>query len=100
MTHERIEADHINDSSSGDGVDRRASFLCVAGAELVWTFSGGSVSQHFGAIGKCGDHSFAQISNSSIGLDKAANSDMTASAATCLTCAARPSCQSSSPSVW
>jgi 3',5'-cyclic-AMP phosphodiesterase len=81
MRHKRIEPDHTNDSPSGDGIDRRGFLSCMAwaGAGLVWTFSGGvPVSQLFGATGKSGDFSFAQISDSHIGFDKAANADVTA----------------------
>jgi Icc protein len=78
------ERDQITNGASSDGVDRRGFLQCMAwaGAGLVWTFSGGvPVSRLFGATGHqaghSGDFSFVQISDSHIGFDKAANTDVT-----------------------
>ena len=79
------EPEHTIDPSSGDGIDRRGFLSCMAwaGAGLVWTFGGGVASSRlFGATGHhaggSGDFSFVQISDSHIGFDKAANTDVTA----------------------
>jgi 3',5'-cyclic AMP phosphodiesterase CpdA len=79
------EPQHIISPSSGDGIDRRGFLSCMAwaGAGLVWTFGGGVASSRlFGATGhlggSSGDFTFVQISDSHIGFDKAANTDVTA----------------------
>jgi len=72
------------ESSSHDGIDRRGFLECMAwaGTGLVWTFAGGvPVSRMFGQTGhaaKASDFSFIQISDSHIGFNKAANTDVTA----------------------
>ena len=70
---------------NNDGVDRRGFLKCMAlaGTGLVWTMSGGiPVSQAFAntakSVGKSGDFSFVQISDSHIGFNKPANPDVTA----------------------
>jgi 3',5'-cyclic-AMP phosphodiesterase len=85
MPIKKKEPEHIIDPSSGDGIDRRGFLSCMAwaGAGLVWTFGGGVASSRlFGATGHhaggSGDFTFVQISDSHIGFDKAANSDVTA----------------------
>src|ERR1700686_4349072 len=85
MADKTDERDHISELSSSDGIDRRGFLSCMAwaGAGLVWTVSGGVVaSRLFGATGPQGgqsaDFTFVQISDSHIGFDKAANSDVTA----------------------
>lgn len=84
MAAKNNEHDHIGDGPSGDGIDRRGFLSCMAwaGAGLVWTFSGGvGASRLFGATAQAGqsaDFTFVQISDSHIGFDKAANSDVTA----------------------
>ena len=85
MAGQKDERDHISDISSSDGIDRRGFLSCMAwaGAGLVWTFSGGvAASRLFGATGQhagqSADFTFVQISDSHIGFDKAANSDVTA----------------------
>jgi 3',5'-cyclic-AMP phosphodiesterase len=68
-----------------DGVDRRGFLKCMAwaGTGLVWTMAGGvPVSKLIaGGRGKADDaggFTFVQISDSHIGFDKGANSDVTA----------------------
>ncbi|MEO8726075.1 MAG: metallophosphoesterase [Acidobacteriaceae bacterium] len=73
-----------------DGVDRRGFLKCMAwaGTGLVWTFMGGVPTSRAFAAGmgldgqgdsaKAADFSFVQISDSHIGFNKAANSDVTA----------------------
>ena len=71
-------------SVSADGVDRRGFLKCMAwaGAGLVWTFAGGVPASH--ALGRAKtdnpqvDFSFIQISDSHIGFNKPANTDVTA----------------------
>ncbi len=82
---ETKKADQIIDAPGSDGIDRRGFLSCMAwaGAGLVWTVSGGvAASRLFGATGNPAGHksdfSFVQISDSHIGFDKAANSDVTA----------------------
>src|SRR5581483_9967890 len=75
--------DATHNEVSGDGIDRRGFLKCMAwaGTGLVWTFSGGvPVSRAFGQAGhgKGGDFSFVQISDSHIGFNKPANTDVTA----------------------
>jgi 3',5'-cyclic AMP phosphodiesterase CpdA len=69
---------------SPDGIDRRGFLRCMAwaGTGLVWSFAAGvPVSHVFGqsphAI-KLSDFSFIQISDSHIGFNKPANTDVTA----------------------
>ena len=85
MTRKGNEPDDIPDGPSGDGIDRRGFLSCMAwaGAGLVWTFNGGvPVSRLLAATQKATGNSttfsFVQISDSHIGFDKAANSDVTA----------------------
>ncbi len=69
-----------------DGVDRRGFLKCMAwaGTGTIWTISGGVLSSR--AFGQMADHSagangqfsFVQISDSHIGFNKAANTDVTA----------------------
>src|ERR1044071_8879732 len=67
-----------------DGIDRRAFLQCMAwaGTGLVWTFAGGvPSSQAFGQSMhglKQSDFTFVQISDSHIGFNKPANTDVTA----------------------
>jgi 3',5'-cyclic-AMP phosphodiesterase len=90
MAMKENQLDHIDapgsiDAPNSDGIDRRGFLSCMAwaGAGLIWTFSGGvPVSRVFAATGqqagKLADFSFVQISDSHIGFDKAANSNVTA----------------------
>jgi Icc protein len=69
-----------------DGVDRRGFLQCMAwaGTGMIWTVSGGVLSSN--AFGQMSNHqmdagaafSFVQISDSHIGFNKAANTDVTA----------------------
>src|ERR1700756_1487147 len=84
MGSKNKERDRIIDGIGSDGIDRRGFLQCMAwaGAGLVWTFSGGvPVSRLFGSTGpqsgQSADFSFVQISDSHIGFDKAANTDVT-----------------------
>jgi 3',5'-cyclic-AMP phosphodiesterase len=66
-----------------DGIDRRGFLKCMAwaGTGLVWTMSGGiPVSRAFARdakdMGKRGDFTFVQISDSHMGFNKPANPDV------------------------
>src|SRR5579862_1437747 len=69
---------------SSDGIDRRGFLKCMAwaGTGMVWSFVGGVPFSH--ALGRAGhaasqaDFSFVQISDSHIGFNKPANTDVTA----------------------
>ena len=69
---------------SSDGIDRRGFLKCMAwaGTGMVWSFVGGVPVSH--ALGRAGhsasqaDFSFVQISDSHIGFNKPANTDVTA----------------------
>jgi len=71
---------------NNDGVDRRGFLKCMswAGTGLVWTLSGGiPLSRAFAKGmdnpgGKSGDFSFVQISDSHMGFNKPANTDVVA----------------------
>jgi len=69
---------------SADGIDRRGFLKCMAwaGTGLVWTFAGGvPTSRAFGEGARGSgqsDFSFVQISDSHIGFNKPANTDVTA----------------------
>jgi len=78
------------DSQDSDGIDRRGFLSCMAwaGTGLIWTVAGGvPTSKLFAATGSAADRgahgqqngsfSFAQISDSHIGFNKAANQDVT-----------------------
>ncbi len=72
------------DAAEQDGVDRRGFLECMAwaGAGLIWTMAGGvPVSRLLGgpllAAANQGIFSFVQISDSHIGFDKPANTDVT-----------------------
>jgi len=72
------------DNPNSDGIDRRGFLKCMAwaGTGLVWSFAGGvPVSRVFGEPhhpAKQADFSFVQISDSHIGFNKPANTDVTA----------------------
>ena len=69
---------------SADGIDRRGFLKCMAwaGTGLVWTFAGGvPTSRVFGEPVKASaqsDFTFVQISDSHIGFNKPANTDVSA----------------------
>src|ERR1700693_3484091 len=69
---------------NNDGIDRRGFLKCMAwaGTGLVWTFAGGvPTSRAFGEPMKPSaqsDFTFVQISDSHIGFNKPANTDVTA----------------------
>src|SRR5215208_7769751 len=80
-------SDYITDNHSDDGVDRRGFLRCMAwaGTGMLWTISGGVLSSTGlgrggmpGAAAAKGELFFAQISDSHIGFNKAANQDVTA----------------------
>src|SRR5579885_41904 len=80
--HERLAAASDRDA---DGVDRRGFLKCMAwaGTGLVWTVSAGVLSScTLSASSKSsaakGDFTFAQVSDSHIGFNKAPNTDVTA----------------------
>ena len=70
--------------TSADGIDRRGFLKCMAwaGTGLVWSFAGGvPTSRVFGQgadAGQQSDFTFVQISDSHIGFNKPANTDVTA----------------------
>ncbi len=72
------------DAVGSDGIDRRGFLKCMAwaGTGLVWTFAGGvPTSRAFGEPMKPSaqsDFTFVQISDSHIGFNKPANTDVTA----------------------
>src|SRR5579871_246207 len=74
----------LTESASSDGIDRRGFLKCMAwaGTGLVWTFAGGvPTSRVFGEPVKPSaqsDFTFVQISDSHIGFNKPANTDVTA----------------------
>src|SRR6266478_4535313 len=69
---------------SADGIDRRGFLKCMAwaGTGMVWSFVGGVPVSH--ALGRSphgasqADFTFIQISDSHIGFNKPANTDVTA----------------------
>ena len=68
-------------NNSGDGIDRRGFLRCMgwAGAGMVWTITGGvPTSKLFGQTNDAGGFHFAQISDSHIGFNKPANTDVNA----------------------
>jgi len=80
---------NLNNPAASDGIDRRNFLSCMAwaGTGLLWTMAGGvPTSKLFAATGsgtsRVASHgssgfSFAQISDSHIGFNKAANQDVT-----------------------
>ena len=80
-THSEFSSDS---NASSDGIDRRGFLKCMAwaGTGLVWTLAGGVPSSRlFGQSlhgSKAADFSFVQISDSHIGFNKPANTDVTA----------------------
>ena len=80
--------EHIEENQVQDGVDRRGFLKCMAwaGTGMLWTVSGGvlgskllnppSASGVETSAGTMGDFSFVQISDSHIGFNKPANTDV------------------------
>ncbi len=79
-------ARQIKENANKDGIARRGFLECMswAGTGMIWTVGGGVLSSK--ALGQMPEHhmggtagfSFAQISDSHIGFNKAANNDVTA----------------------
>jgi 3',5'-cyclic-AMP phosphodiesterase len=81
-------ADHIEEDHAHDGVDRRGFLKCMAwaGTGMLWTVAGGVLSSRIlspgGALAAeassdaMRDFSFVQISDSHIGFNKPANTDV------------------------
>ena len=88
IRHLLAEADHIDQDDAHDGVDRRGFLKCMAwaGTGMLWTVSGGVLgSKILGPVSALGaensagamrDFSFVQISDSHIGFNKPANTDV------------------------
>src|SRR5579859_5708459 len=82
--NEQVGIETTERGISADGIDRRGFLKCMAwaGTGLVWSFAGGvPTSRAFGESGQAGkvaDFSFVQISDSHIGFNKPANTDVTA----------------------
>src|SRR5580692_905173 len=85
VRHLASEADHINHNTESDGVDRRGFLKCMAwaGTGMLWTVTGGVLGSRIlsplsarAAETSMGDFSFVQISDSHIGFNKPANTDV------------------------
>src|SRR5437016_10734625 len=79
------DADHVDHNSENDGVDRRGFLKCMAwaGTGMLWTVSGGVLASKIlspiraaAAESLAADFSFVQISDSHIGFNKPANTDV------------------------
>jgi Icc protein len=84
----RDDEQNLNQEKTGDGIDRRGFLSCMAwaGTGLLWTMVGGvpraslfaqSTESAAAKPGNVHDFTFAQISDSHIGFNKAANQDVT-----------------------
>jgi Icc protein len=81
-------AEHMAEDHARDGVDRRGFLKCMAwaGTGMLWTVSGGILSSKIlnpvsalgaeSSAGAARDFSFVQISDSHIGFNKPANTDV------------------------
>src|SRR5206468_2887787 len=85
VRHLSAKAEHISHNARNDGVDRRGFLKCMAwaGTGMLWTLSGGVLaSRILSPVGAAaaenppGDFSFVQISDSHIGFNKPANTDV------------------------
>ena len=88
LRHLFVEADHIDQDHAHDGVDRRGFLKCMAwaGTGMLWTVSGGLLGSKIlspvsalaaeSSAGAMGDFTFVQISDSHIGFNKPANTDV------------------------
>ncbi len=68
-------------NNNSDGIDRRGFLRCMAwaGTGMVWTMAGGiPQSTLLGQTAESGDFTFVQISDSHIGFNKPANTDVNA----------------------
>ena len=84
--HLWAEAEHLDQDTAHDGVDRRGFLKCMAwaGTGMLWTVSGGVLGSRIlnptsaaaADLTLAGDFSFAQISDSHIGFNKPANPDV------------------------
>ena len=79
------DSDHIEHNLENDGVDRRGFLKCMAwaGTGMLWTAAGGTLASQILAPTRAaaaempaGDFSFVQISDSHIGFNKPANTDV------------------------
>src|SRR5580704_171181 len=85
VRHLAADADHIEHNTENDGVDRRGFLKCMAwaGTGMLWTVSGGVLGSRIlspaiasAAETSVGDFNFVQISDSHIGFNKPANTDV------------------------
>jgi Icc protein len=85
VRHLAADADHIDHNTENDGVDRRGFLKCMAwaGTGMLWTVSGGVLGSKIlspisarAADSSMADLSFVQISDSHIGFNKPANTDV------------------------
>ncbi len=87
VRHLAADSDPIEHNHENDGVDRRGFLKCMAwaGTGMLWTMSGGLLASKIlspiqasaqGMTGMMGDFSFVQISDSHIGFNKPANTDV------------------------
>src|ERR1700722_16349112 len=79
------DADHIDHNTENDSIDRRGFLKCMAwaGTGMLWTVSGGGLGPRTlspisarAAETSMGEFSFVQISDSHIGFNKPANTDV------------------------
>jgi 3',5'-cyclic AMP phosphodiesterase CpdA len=81
------ESEHLDHDTQNDGVDRRGFLKCMAwaGTGMLWTVAGGVLASRVlnparaaaeGAMNAAGDFTFVQISDSHIGFNKPANTDV------------------------
>lgn len=77
-------SEHIEHNLESDGIDRRGFLQCMAwaGTGMLWTVTGGLLASEMlsptraAASDATGDFTFAQISDSHIGFNKPANTDV------------------------
>ncbi len=85
--HLSPEPEHIEHADGNDGVDRRGFLKCMAwaGSGMLWTVAGGTLASRIlsptsasgGELASAaGDFNFVQISDSHIGFNKPANTDV------------------------
>jgi 3',5'-cyclic AMP phosphodiesterase CpdA len=85
VRHLAADSDHIEHNHASDGVDRRGFLKCMAwaGTGMLWTVSGGLLASKIlsppsaaAAESMMGGLNFVQISDSHIGFNKPANTDV------------------------